>query len=221
VNGIKVRKVSWPIRTETSLPFLEKGNNVMKTSKLSIALLTCLAFCLTLFYGLENQSRVNLLTTQINDLKGNFEAQERTSQEYIKEKEQAHEETVENLQKQIETLQQGQQALRERTEFLDRGGERGRIMEVTAYWEGSCGKKPDDPLYGITASGEYVQDGFVAAWLKEYPIGTRLYIRELDKVVTVMDCGGAITEGHLDIYMKDHNSCMVFGRQWLEVYRVE
>jgi len=104
----------------------------------------------------------------------------------------------------------------------DRGGERGhKVMECTAYWEGSCGKKPSDPTYGITASGEYVQDGYIAAWLKEYPIGTRLYIPYFDRVFTVMDCGKDITEGRLDLYMKSAKSCNEFGRVWLEVWEVE
>jgi len=103
-----------------------------------------------------------------------------------------------------------------------RGTERNRrIMECTAYWEGSCSKKPSDPTYGITASGKYVQNGYVAAWLKEYPIGTRLYIPYFDRVFTVMDCGKDITEGRLDLYMKSAKSCNEFGRVWLEVWEVE
>ena len=99
----------------------------------------------------------------------------------------------------------------------DRGGERGRVMEVTAYWEGSCGKAPDDPLYGITASGEYVQDGFIAAG-PELKMGTKVYIPSLRKVFTVKDRGGMITNGHLDVYMTTHKACISFGRQTLEVY---
>lgn len=104
----------------------------------------------------------------------------------------------------------------------NRGGERERkIMEVTAYWEGSCGKKPSDPLYGITASGKRVQDGYIAAWSKEYPIGTKLYIPYFDRVFTVMDTGGDITEGRLDVYLPTAKDCFKFGRKWLEVWEVE
>jgi 3D (Asp-Asp-Asp) domain-containing protein len=94
-----------------------------------------------------------------------------------------------------------------------RGGERGerRIMEVTAYWEGSCGKTPDDPEYGITASGEYVQDGFIAAG-QELKIGQKVYIPYFDKTFVVMDRGKLITNGHLDIYMKTEKLCDEFGR---------
>ena len=101
----------------------------------------------------------------------------------------------------------------------DRGKQRGerRIMEATAYWEGSCGKAPDDPLYGITASGEYVQEGFIAAG-PELKIGTKVYIPYFDKIFTVMDRGRMITDGHLDVYMEDYASCMEFGRRELEVW---
>jgi len=102
------------------------------------------------------------------------------------------------------------------TERVDR-----RIMECTAYWEGSCGKKPTDPTYGITASGERVQEGFIAAWLKEYPIGTKLYIPYFDRTFTVMDCGGDIVEGRLDLYMSTAKECFEFGRVWLEVWEAE
>jgi len=143
--------------------------------------------------------------------------------------------TVDKLTEQNRALRQENAELNELSaavdEFLkmadeqdksDRGGERNRrIMEVTAYWEGSCGKKPSDPLYGITASGERVQDGFIAAWLKEYPIGTKLYIPYFDRVFTVMDCGGDITRGRLDVYMGSAEECFEFGRVWLEVWEVE
>jgi 3D (Asp-Asp-Asp) domain-containing protein len=95
-------------------------------------------------------------------------------------------------------------------------------MEVTAYWEGSCGKAPTHPEYGITSSGKYVQDGYIAAWLKEYPIGTRIYIPYFDKIFTVMDCGSAITKGHLDVYLPTEKLCNEFGRVYgMEVVVLE
>ena len=105
---------------------------------------------------------------------------------------------------------------------VNRGGERitKRTMEVTAYWEGSCGKGKDDALYGITASGERVRDGMCAAG-KDLPMGAKLYIPALGKVYTVADRGGAITEGKLDLYMPTAEKCYEFGRQMLEVYILE
>jgi len=123
---------------------------------------------------------------------------------------------VYELSAQVKEAQEQQDKPSRGTERVDR-----RIMECTAYWEGSCGKKPSDPTYGITASGERVQDGFIAAWLKEYPIGTKLYIPYFDRVFTVMDCGGDITRGRLDVYMGSAEECFEFGRVWLEVWEVE
>jgi 3D (Asp-Asp-Asp) domain-containing protein len=102
----------------------------------------------------------------------------------------------------------------------DRSGERGerRIMEVTAYWEGSCGKALDDPEYGITSSGKYVQDGYIAAG-PEFKIGQRIYIPYFDKTFTVMDRGKDIVNGHLDIYMRTAKACFEFGRVYgMEVW---
>jgi 3D (Asp-Asp-Asp) domain-containing protein len=128
---------------------------------------------------------------------------------------------IERLTKESAQLK-AQQTKPAEAQKTNRGGEREhRIMEVTAYWEGSCGKKPSDPLYGITASGKRVQDGFVAAWTEEYPIGTKLYIPYFDRVFTVMDTGGDITEGRLDVYMPTAKECFRFGRKWLEVWEVE
>ncbi len=123
---------------------------------------------------------------------------------------------------QLDKLTQRIADLQTKQNKSDRFGERGtkRIVEVTAYWEGSCGKAPGDPLYGITASGEYVQDGFIAAG-PEYSIGTRLYIPYFDRIFVVMDRGEDITDGRLDVYMEDYASCMEFGRQILEVYTLD
>jgi len=128
-------------------------------------------------------------------------------------------------QAQIDTLTQNIEILRRQIDKQDRGGERGerRIMEVTAYWEGSCGKAKSDPLYGITASGERVKEWFTIAAGKELPMGTKVYIPHFrDKpnkgIFTVKDRGGMITNGHLDIYMTTAAACFEFGRQQLEVY---
>ena len=118
-------------------------------------------------------------------------------------------EQIGSLQEQLDTKQ----------DKVDRGSERGTrmIMEITAYWKGSCGKEPDDPEYGITASGQMVQDGFIAAG-PELEIGARVYIPYFDRVFIVMDRGRDITNGHLDICMAGKVECNEFGRKWLEVY---
>jgi 3D (Asp-Asp-Asp) domain-containing protein len=117
---------------------------------------------------------------------------------------------LDTLTQQISALQT---ELDSKQDKADKGEPRGtrRVMEVTAYWEGSCGKAPDDPEYGITSSGKYVQDGYIAAG-PEFKIGQQIYIPYFDKTFTVMDRGKDITNGHLDIYMKTAKECFTFGR---------
>jgi 3D (Asp-Asp-Asp) domain-containing protein len=131
------------------------------------------------------------------------------------------------LSEQISTLSAEISELRQEVEHkqdkADRGEPRGerRIMEVTAYWEGSCGKAPDDPEYGITSSGKYVQDGYIAAG-PEFKIGQQIHVPYFNKTFTVMDRGKDITNGHLDVYMPTEKLCNEFGRVYgMEVVVVD
>jgi 3D (Asp-Asp-Asp) domain-containing protein len=119
------------------------------------------------------------------------------------------------LRKQIEILQEQV----ERNRPPNRGGERPRKMtvEATAYCKDSCGKEPDDPLYGITASGQIVQDGMIAAG-PELKMGTKVYIPYFGKIYTVTDRGGAIDNGDIDVYMESAAECWEFGRRQLDIY---
>lgn len=134
-------------------------------------------------------------------------------------------------QQQIDTLTAEISTLRQEVERIDkpdRGGEeRGerRMMEVTAYDLSyqSCGKYPDHPLYGITASGAYVKEWYTVAAGKSIPFGTKIYIPYFaDKpnggIFTVQDRGGGIGDDQIDVYMADYDDCMEFGRRELEVY---
>lgn len=102
------------------------------------------------------------------------------------------------------------------------------IFEVTAYTlrEEECGKAPDHPEYGITASGKYVTAWQTIAGPKSLPFGTKVYIPFFkDKPnggwFIVEDRGGAIVEGHLDVYMENLSEALNFGRRKLEVYILE
>lgn len=77
------------------------------------------------------------------------------------------------------------------------------IYEVSAYTAGfeSTGKNPGDPLYGVTASGAYVQENLTIACGPEHEFGTRIYIPYFDNEFECQDRGGAITEGKLDVYI--------------------
>ena len=119
------------------------------------------------------------------------------------------------LTAQVRLLQENKQ------DKTDRGEPRGtrRIMEVTAYdlsYE-SCGKLPNHPEYGITASGEPVKEWYTVAAGKELKFGTRVYIPYFaDKpnggVFVVQDRGGGVGNGQLDVYMKTAKECFEFGR---------
>lgn len=157
----------------------------------------------------------NALKTQIRALVSKVDSTEQATE--------AYHEQIDTLTAEITTLQKEF----ERMDKPDRGEPRGekRIMEVTAYDLSyqSCQKYPDDPLYGITASGAYVKEWYTVAAGKSIPFGTKIYIPYFaDKpnggIFTVKDRGGGIDDGQIDVYMADYDACMEFGRRRLEVY---
>jgi 3D (Asp-Asp-Asp) domain-containing protein len=91
-------------------------------------------------------------------------------------------------------------------------------FEVTAYTAGteSTGKRPGDAGYGITASGEPVQEGRTIACPPRMAFGTRLEIEGVGERVCT-DRGGAIKEGRLDVYIAELEEALAFGRQTVEV----
>jgi len=94
----------------------------------------------------------------------------------------------------------------------------GTSFTVTAYTAGpeSTGKEPGDPAYGITASGEEVEEGRTIACPQSLPFGTKIHIPELDETYVCEDRGSAITNGHLDIYKEDLDDALEFGVQELQ-----
>lgn len=98
-----------------------------------------------------------------------------------------------------------------------------QIFEVTAYTAGveSTGKSPGHPLYGVTASGNKVQRYHTIACPLSLEFGTEIYIPKLDNTYVCEDRGSAIVEGRLDIYMKDLDKALAFGRQELKVFILE
>lgn len=97
--------------------------------------------------------------------------------------------------------------------------ENGLPFTVTAYTAGyeSTGKQPDDPAYGITASGAMVEEGNTIACPQALPFGTKIHIPELDETYVCQDRGSAITNGKLDIYIEDLDDALEFGVQELQV----
>lgn len=92
------------------------------------------------------------------------------------------------------------------------------VGEITAYTAGyeSCGKMPNDPLYGITASGIKVREGIIATDTRYIPFGTKVYIEGLG-VFESQDRGGDIKGNRIDIYMDNLNDALKFGRQFRNV----
>jgi 3D (Asp-Asp-Asp) domain-containing protein len=94
-----------------------------------------------------------------------------------------------------------------------------RTFVVTMYTAGveSTGKTPSHPQYGVTASGEKVQDGVTIAAAPNIPFGTRVYIPYFGKTFTVQDRGGAIKGNRIDVYTSSLNEAINFGKRELEV----
>lgn len=87
----------------------------------------------------------------------------------------------------------------------------------------SCGKRPGDRGYGITASGMRAQVGVVAVDPRVIPLGTRLYIEAVDGSwvygnAIAGDTGGAIKGNRVDLFFDTYNECIQFGRRNARVY---
>ncbi|HBU90239.1 MAG TPA: hypothetical protein DEB53_03370 [Bacillus pumilus] len=92
-----------------------------------------------------------------------------------------------------------------------------QTYEVTAYTNGaeSTGKSAGHPDYGVTASGARTKTGHTIACPPSMAFGTRLNIEGIG-VRTCEDRGGAITEGHIDLYVAGVSEAQAFGRQRLK-----
>lgn len=101
-------------------------------------------------------------------------------------------------------------------------------MAATAYdlsYE-SCGKYPDHPEYGITASGTKAKPGTVAVDPDVIALGTKLYIASTDGspdygFATALDTGSAIKGYRIDLFMEDSNDVANFGIRQVKVYILE
>lgn len=87
----------------------------------------------------------------------------------------------------------------------------------------SCGKRPGDRGYGITASGTYAQYGTVAVDPRVIPLGTRMFIESADGsfvygYCVAEDTGGAIKGNKVDLFFNTNSECMQFGRRNVNVY---
>ncbi|UUZ92885.1 LysM peptidoglycan-binding domain-containing protein [Paenibacillus sp. P25] len=97
-------------------------------------------------------------------------------------------------------------------------GQKGVVQRVisttlTAYTAGyeSTGKKPDTPGYGITYSGNKVQEGrTIAVDPSVIPLGSTVYIDGIG-IRQAEDIGSAIRGSRIDVYMNDLAEAKEFG----------
>lgn len=100
-------------------------------------------------------------------------------------------------------------------------------FKITHYCACSkcCGKAESDPWYGITATGTKATEGrTIAVDPKVIPYGSQVLIRYADgteHVYTAEDCGGAIKNNRIDVYMADHQAALVEGVKMAEVFIIE
>lgn len=87
---------------------------------------------------------------------------------------------------------------------------------VTMYTEGfkSCGKRPSDPGYGITASGKHVTAHHTVAMSKQFKFGTHIKIEGFDEIFEVEDRGGAIKSNDVDIYIPEKPNGEHIAAEW-------
>lgn len=74
---------------------------------------------------------------------------------------------------------------------------------------------------GITATGTVPKYGTIAVDPNVIPYGTKVYIKELDKVFTAEDCGGSIKGNTIDIFMATEAECTDWGVKNITIEIVE
>lgn len=87
----------------------------------------------------------------------------------------------------------------------------------------SCGKRPGDPYYGITASGMKAGPGVIAVDPSVIPLGTRLYVEAVDGSWTYGYCvagdtGSGIYGNRIDLFFNTPAEVRSFGVRKATVY---
>lgn len=188
-------------------------------------LLTIVLFLFLLFAVIQANIKVLERTNEVNTHAKN--AITKYEQKFVDLYKMITEQNKKIYELQVQTTQLEEQLeSRKNTTLLNRGvTPEKQKMRVTAYdlsYE-SCGKHPNHPLYGITASGEYVKEWYTIAAGPELPFETVVYIPYFKNkpnhgVFIVKDRGSAIKNGCIDVYIADNKACFDFGVQYLDVW---
>lgn len=90
---------------------------------------------------------------------------------------------------------------------------------VTWYTADTCGKTPDDPAYGITASGAPVEEGVTCAVDRSViPLGSTVYVQYADGSVGTFRATDTGVKGEwVDIYTPSYDYAIQCGLQRLTV----
>lgn len=94
-------------------------------------------------------------------------------------------------------------------------------FKLTAYCicQECCGKSPDHPEYGITASGTRATPGrSVAVDTSVIPFGTKLYIN--GNTYIAEDTGKLVKGNVVDICFDNHREAELFGYKYAKVFEV-
>ena len=102
------------------------------------------------------------------------------------------------------------------SEFITVNGKTYQAKKVTMKCSAYTSAPNEGGVYAY--NGQRLRDGMVAADLKLYPIGTKIFIPKLNKVFTVTDTGSAIRNQRLDIWMNSKQKALNCGVQTLDVY---
>ena len=102
------------------------------------------------------------------------------------------------------------------SEFITVNGKTYQAKKVTMKCSAYTSAPNEGGAYAY--NGQRLRDGMVAADLKLYPIGTKIFIPKLNRVFTVTDTGSAIRNQRLDIWMNSKQKALNWGVQTLDVY---
>lgn len=173
----------------------------------------------------------NTITSKVDSFYMEYERLEEEERKRLEELERQRLERLEKIrlekieeakkiteQKRIEELKKQQQ----QEKVISRGDTQSNgdksYYSVTFYTAGveSTGKNLGDKGYGVTASGTTVSEGRTVACPKSISFGTKIHIEGFGYRICE-DRGGAIVEGHLDIYVDSLTKARKLGRQKLLV----